>query len=146
MRRQKTVTCFSRGGHFFPQKARINRNAVSERFLCCSTPILTRCNWQADSALFNFTPLVIGGTDKYKQLTNGQLKLALKGQCHEIFCFWFFSWISFPQAPDYTIRDISNFFENSRRYSQPPVSVTPVANGKNLQSENLLWFLLDTFG
>ncbi len=42
----------------------------------------------------------------------------LKGQCHEIFCFWFFSRISFPQAPDYTIRAVSNFFENSRRYSQ----------------------------
>jgi hypothetical protein len=27
----------------------------------------------------------------------------LKGQCHEIFCFWFFSWISFPRAPDDTI-------------------------------------------
>ena len=34
----------------------------------------------------------------------------LKGQCHEIFCFWFFSWISFPQAPEYTIRAVSNFF------------------------------------
>jgi hypothetical protein len=42
----------------------------------------------------------------------------LKGQCHEIFCFWFFSWISFPQAPEYTIRAVSNFLENSRRYSQ----------------------------
>ncbi len=42
----------------------------------------------------------------------------LKGQCHEIFCFWFFSWISFPPASDYTIRAVSNFFENSRRYSQ----------------------------
>ncbi len=42
----------------------------------------------------------------------------LKGQCHEIFCFWFFSWISFPQASDYTLRAVSNFFENSRRYSQ----------------------------
>jgi hypothetical protein len=31
----------------------------------------TRCNWQAalPSALFNYTPLVIGGTDYYKQLT-----------------------------------------------------------------------------
>ncbi len=46
------------------------------------------------------------------------LKDALKGQCHEIFCFWFFSWISFPQAPDYTIMVVSNFFDNSRRYSQ----------------------------
>ena len=42
----------------------------------------------------------------------------LKGQCHEIFCFWFISLISFPQASDYTIRVVSNFFENSRRYSQ----------------------------
>ncbi len=42
----------------------------------------------------------------------------LKGQCHEIFCFWFFSWISFPQASDYIIRVVSNFFENSRRYLQ----------------------------
>jgi hypothetical protein len=37
----------------------------------------------------------------------------LKGQCHEIFCF-----ISLPQAPEYTIRAVSNFFENSRRYSK----------------------------
>ncbi len=42
----------------------------------------------------------------------------LKGQCHEIFDFWFFSWISFPQASEYTTTAISNFFENSRRYSR----------------------------
>ncbi len=42
----------------------------------------------------------------------------LKGQCHEIFDFWFFSWISFPQASEYIITAISNFFENSRRYSR----------------------------
>ncbi len=42
----------------------------------------------------------------------------LKGQCHEIFCFWFFSWISFPQASDYTIGVVSKFLENSQRYSQ----------------------------
>ncbi len=41
-----------------------------------------------------------------------------KGQCHEIFCFWFFSWISFPQASDYITRVVSNFFENSQRYWQ----------------------------
>ncbi len=81
----------------------------------------------------------------------------LKGECHENFCFWFFWWISFPPAPEYSIRTISKFFENSRRYSQvkvhhrcqrrrrqvflpislvllipvanlPPVSTTPVAN------------------
>ncbi len=75
---------------------------------------------------------------------------SIKGQCHEIFCFWFFLWISFPPAPEYPIRTVSNFFENSRRYSQvkvhlrcqrhrwqiaagindnlPPVSTTPAAN------------------
>ncbi len=42
----------------------------------------------------------------------------LKGQCHEIFCSWFLSYISFPPAPEYPIRTVSNFFENSRRYSQ----------------------------
>ncbi len=42
----------------------------------------------------------------------------LKGQCHEIFDFWFFSWISFPQESEYTITAISNFFENLRRYSR----------------------------
>ncbi len=42
----------------------------------------------------------------------------LKGQCHEIFRFWFFSSISFPPAPEYPIRTVSNFFEISRRYSQ----------------------------
>ncbi len=29
--------------------------------------------------------------------------LNFKGQCHKIFDYWFFSWISFPQAPEYTI-------------------------------------------
>jgi hypothetical protein len=36
------------------------------------TPIQNKkCKWQAalHSALFNYTPLVIGGTDKNKQLT-----------------------------------------------------------------------------
>jgi hypothetical protein len=42
----------------------------------------------------------------------------LKGQCHEILCFWFFSWITFPPAPEYSIKTVSNFFENSRSYLQ----------------------------
>ncbi len=47
--------------------------------------------------------------------------ISLKGQCHEIFFFWFFSWISFPPAPEYPIKTVSNFFENSRRYSEVKV-------------------------
>ncbi len=46
------------------------------------------------------------------------MNIMLKGQCNEIFDFWFFSWISFPEAFEYTITVISNFFENSRRYSR----------------------------
>ena len=59
----------------------------------------------------------------------------LKGQCHEIFYFRLSTRISFPQAPVYTIRVVSNFFEHSRRFAAQcalPVSLTPVANGKNL--------------
>ncbi len=52
----------------------------------------------------------------YWKLT--KVVIDLKGQCHEIFDFCFFSWISFPQAPEYTNRAVSNFNENSRRYSQ----------------------------
>jgi hypothetical protein len=84
----------------------------------------------------------------------------LKEQCHKIFCFQFFSFIIFLQAPENSIRVISNIFKNSLRYSQVqvhhqyqrhrrqilplvplvsttplvnlrPVSVTPVANNWN---------------
>ncbi len=51
----------------------------------------------------------------------GKMKPVLKGQCHEISCFRFFSWITFPQAPENNIRVILNFFENSWRYSQVKV-------------------------
>jgi len=47
--------------------------------------------------------------------------VGLKGQCHKIFCFWFFSWISLPPATEYPFWTVSNFFENSRRYSQGKV-------------------------
>ncbi len=60
----------------------------------------------------------------------------LKGQCHEIFDFRLSTWISFPLD-----RAVSNFFENSRIYSQLKVQIE-----KNLQSENFSLFLLDTFG
>ncbi len=55
----------------------------------------------------------------------------VKGQCHEIFCFWFFSWINFPPAPEYPIWTVSNFQQNLQRYSQvkvPLVSMTPTTN------------------
>jgi hypothetical protein len=42
---------------------------------------------------------------------------SLKEQCHEIFELGF-SWIRFPPTSEYPNRTVSNFFENSRRYSQ----------------------------
>ncbi len=58
---------------------------------------------------------------KRPEAENLVVRLPLKGQCHEIFCFRLFSWITFPQAPDNNFTIISNFFENSRRYSQVKV-------------------------
>jgi hypothetical protein len=72
---------------------------------------------------------------------------SLKGQCHEIFDFRFFTWISFPPASDDTIKAVSNFF---RKFAEifaaqgaSPVALTPSANGKNLQSEKFSLFLLE---
>ncbi len=65
-------------------------------------------------------------------MTNEERKLALRrhdqkdewpeqnlqGQCSEIFDFRFFSFISFPQAPEYAIRAFTILFANSWRFSQ----------------------------
>ncbi len=77
----------------------------------------------------------------------------LKGECREIFCFWFFSWISFPPAPEYSIRTVSNFFENSRRYLQLKVchrcqrhqwQMEKIFNQKNFN--NFVWSPLGSRG
>jgi hypothetical protein len=75
--------------------------------------------------------------------------LCLKGQCHEIFDFRFSTWISFPKhltIPKGPFRIFSKFTETFAVQGAPLVSLTPVANGKNLQSEKFSLFLLDTFG
>ncbi len=61
-------------------------------------------------------------------------KLSLKGQCHEIFDFWLFSWISFPQVLEYTIRAVSNFSKIRGDIRSSRWTTGVVANGKNLQS------------
>ncbi len=47
--------------------------------------------------------------------------LTLKGTMSRDFLPLVFSWISLSLAPEYPIRTVSNFFENSRRYSQVKV-------------------------
>ncbi len=43
-------------------------------------------------------PTLINKPDFQEGLrTNADPQHSLKGQCHEIFCIWFFSWISFPK-------------------------------------------------
>ncbi len=78
---------------------------------------------------------------------------SLKGQCHEIFCFWSFSWISFPPAPEYSLKAVSNFFENSRRYLQLKVchrcqrhrwQMEKISNQKNFN--NFVWSPLGSRG
>ncbi len=50
-----------------------------------------------------------------------KLDPSLKGQCHEIFCFWFFYVSVFPQPQSIPLGPFRIFFENSRRYSQVKV-------------------------
>ncbi len=66
----------------------------------------------------------------------------LKGQCHEIFDFWFISWISFPQAPECTITAILNFFENSLRYFQLKVHHRCCWHRRQMEKMNGKWKIL----
>ncbi len=54
-----------------------------------------------------------------------RVSIYLERQYHEIFDFRFFSWISFPQAPENLIRVVLIFFKNSWRYSQLNFVWTP---------------------
>jgi hypothetical protein len=62
----------------------------------------------------------------------GPEQLALKGQCQEIFASGFFD------ESVYHFEFFRKFAEIFAAQGLPPVSTTPVANGKNLQSENFL--------
>jgi hypothetical protein len=50
-----------------------------------------------------------------------ELSRLLKGQCHEIIWRWFFLLISFPPTPEFPIRTVSNFFENSRKWQMKKI-------------------------
>ncbi len=60
-----------------------------------------------------------------------------KGQCHKIFDFRFFHESVSPQAPDYTIRVVSNFFKIRSNICSSRCTTGVIdtsENGKNLQS------------
>ncbi len=52
-----------------------------------------------------------------EMLYSRSIAISLKGKCHDIFCFRFFSWIIFLKAPKNNSTVISNFFANSQTYS-----------------------------
>ncbi len=69
----------------------------------------------------------------------------LKGTVPWDFDFSFFSWISFCQAPEYTIRAVSIFLQKFAEMfgaqGTMPVSLTLVATGKNLSIRKVLIIL-----
>jgi hypothetical protein len=69
--------------------------------------------------------------------------LTLKGQCHEIFDFCFFHESVSPKPlSTYSVRAVSIFVENSRRYSLLMVSLRPVANEEKSLIRKILIILL----
>jgi hypothetical protein len=93
-------------------------------------------NWNRTS---NFSKVRTGTVTVKNSYGSTTLPIVgLKGTVSRDFLLQVFFMIHLPQAPDNNIRIISNFFENSRRYSKvkvhaPPVSTTPVANCRRYQ-------------
>jgi hypothetical protein len=52
----------------------------------------------------------------------------------------------FPQTPEYTIRAVSNFFENSRRYSQLKVRHRFVDTGGKWKKYSIIKVLIILYG
>ncbi len=79
-------------------------------------------DWQCESAVFTLYNFV-------------HAKGSLKRQFHEI-TSGFFTWISFPQAPEYPIRAVSNLFKNVQniRSSNPQIS-------EICESANFFWLI-----
>jgi hypothetical protein len=91
--------------------------------------------WDSSSVIISQNTGYVSIVQQYER------QYTLKGQSNEIFDFRFSTWISFPQVPDYTIRAVSNFFrkfvEIFGAQGAPPLSLTPVANGKNLSNRKI---------
>jgi hypothetical protein len=82
------------------------------------TSILNSDSFGSEAQCRKFTHIIYMIVKLCSWFTNGPIchswvieSETLKGQCHEIFCFRFFPWIIFPQAPKNNIKIISIFFE-----------------------------------
>jgi hypothetical protein len=71
------------------------------------------------------------------------LKLALKGVWHKIYSSKFFSWSSLPQAPEYPVRTVSNFFKKfAEIFANERLSaVSPETRGKILHYKFVSYFI-----
>ncbi len=125
------------------------------KYYLYSSSILVALNWFAE-AENHPSPEECGGIDYasiYRYYTASVFrifwKIMLKGQCHEIFDFRFFSWFSFPQAPEYTVRAILNFpkiCDDVRSQGAPLVSLTLVTMEKFFNQENVNYFVWTPLG
>ncbi len=109
------------------------RAAGQRRLTLTATSTLSRWQYNTDYAWFSR-----GNSEEEADKSHNPLK----GQCHKIFCFRFFSWIIFPQAPENNTKVISNFFKNSWKYLQvkgTTGSMTPVANVPRVSTTPVEW-------
>jgi hypothetical protein len=132
-----------------PSSHRQDINSVLNIYLHLSfmgtiTPTLTKKRTVENEPLDARTLGKVGSSSRLNKVK--QSYSCLSWHCPLIFVFWFFSWIGFLQAPEYTIRTVLNFFQNSRRYSQLKVhhwcQVEKTFNHKSFN--NLIWTPLES--
>ncbi len=106
---------------------------LSETYRFCTNDYIEACK---DFVLV-FCNKVAGHIETISKCTYRNYDIiwsALKGQCHEIFWFWFFSWISFLPAPEYgtvflrLFKFVWKFANIFTSQGAPPVSRTTVTN------------------
>ncbi len=66
------------------------------------------CQCQSRNSPGVYDPSIL----RYSEIWGAADETELKGQCHENFCFRFYSWFIFPQAPENFIMIISKFLKN----------------------------------
>ncbi len=71
--------------------------------------------------------------------------LYLEGQCYEISDFWLFSWNSFPQAPEYTVRAVSNFSKISGDICSSRCTTSDVDTGGKWKKSSIIKILIILF-